>query len=591
MIFQTALYLALFICLSGWLWRVYQWLSIDIGPESPGDSGQRCLAAAKGLMAALFSRRLMGWLGALLKDALLQLHLLKSHPLRWLMHQLIFWGFLLLLLLHAFDEALTLRLFPDYAATLNPFLFLRNFMGLLVLSGVIIALGRRRFIPAHKRITARADLLVLALLAAIILSGFLAEAAQIISEPIFDEMVADYHGDDDPQAVAALRAVWARDYHVVFDPPPAVSEALLKSGADLNQESCAACHSRPTAAVASLPLAVLLKPLAPSLNRVRADLYLWHLHYLLCFAGLALLPFTKLRHLITTPLTLALRAGDTAMTSSENASPRGSGRITAPVTARHNRKTRRALALDACTHCGVCSRHCSVAPSADIIANPLILPSEKLLRLRQGLHPHLLDEVPDRFSEGSFICTECGRCTRLCPSGLDLHDLWRAGKADLAERQRPDLHTRVVQTASEILLDAITAATEGSDDRAASSFTPPPWAVESMELCDDPSIFQACVQCALCSSACPVVAAAGESERDPEIGPHLVTNLLRLGQPDLAQISSIVWSCVTCYQCQDSCPQQIRVADLLYELRNRAWRRLRQTPPKSWYSGNAKVGS
>jgi nitrate reductase gamma subunit len=452
MFFQTSLYLALFICLAGWLWRAYLWLSIDIGPESPGDPGRRCLAAAKGLAAALFSHRSVGFASAFIGNSLLQLHLLKSHPLRWLMHQLFFWGFLLLLLFHAFDETLTLRLFPDYAATRNPFLFLRNLMGLMVLAGILIALGRRRFIPAQKRITAGIDLLPLALLAAIILSGFLAEAAQIVSEPIFDEMVADYYGDDDPQAVAALRAVWAQEYHVVFDPPAPVSEELLEAGADLNRDSCMACHSRPTAAMASLPLAMLLKPVAPSLNRVRADLYLWHLHYLLCFVGLALLPFTKLRHLVTTPLTLAARAGDAAITSSAitsstressaDASLSAPGRKTDPVATRLNRKTRRALALDACTHCGVCSRHCSVAPCADTIANPLILPSEKLLRLRQNLHPRLPDEVPDRFSEGSFICTECGRCTRLCPSGLDLQDLWRAGKADLIERQRPDLHRR-----------------------------------------------------------------------------------------------------------------------------------------------------
>jgi Fe-S oxidoreductase len=258
---------------------------------------------------------------------------------------------------------------------------------------------------------------------------------------------------------------------------------------------------------------------------------------------------------------------------------------------RLNRKTRRALALDACTHCGACSRHCSVAPSADVLANALILPSEKLIRLRKSPRPRLPDEVPDRFSEGSFICTDCGRCTRLCPSGLDLQDLWRAGKADLTAQQRPDLHTRAVQTASEVLLDAIAADPVCTEDRSASTLTTPPWAAEGMGLCDDPSTFQACVQCAVCSSVCPVVAAAGESEEDPEMGPHLVTNLLRLGQSDLAQVSSMVWSCVTCYQCQDSCPQQIRVADLLFELRNRAWTRLRQAPPDIWRTGKARPGS
>ena len=99
-----------------------------------------------------------------------------------------------------------------------------------------------------------------------------------------------------------------------------------------------------------------------------------------------------------------------------------------------------------------------------------------------------------------------------------------------------------------------------------------------MELCDDPSTFQACVQCAVCTSVCPVVAAATEPDQDPEIGPHLVTNLLRMQQIELALASRMVWACVTCYQCQEHCPQHIRVADLLYELRNRGWSRMKAAP-------------
>jgi heterodisulfide reductase subunit C len=578
--FEISLYLALAICLAGMLWRGFQWLSIDIGPEASGSPGQRLTAAIRGILAASFGRRLVSGGASLLRDALLQLHLLKANPLRWLMHALIFWGFLLLLLFHAFDDEITRRLFGDYASTLNPFFLLRNLLGVLVLAGVLIALGRRRFIPAQKRISGTMDISALLLLVAILLSGFLLEASQIVSQPIFDEMVADYHGDD-PEEVAALRAVWAKDYHVSFDPPAAVTADLLAAGEELNEESCTVCHSRPTAAFASLPLAVLIKPVAPRLNHLRADIWLWHLHYLLCFAGMALLPFTKFRHLITTPLTLVLRAVDHRSLPAVEAT---SAAVSEYV--RLNRKTRRALALDGCTHCGVCSRRCSVAPSVDILANPLILPSEKLLRLRQTTrHAPPVDDG-DRFSEGSFVCTQCGRCTRICPSGLDLQDLWWASRADLVRERRSELHVRAVQTAPDELLGAISTTPVGPRPVG-----PPAWAGAQMDLSDDPSTFQACVQCAVCSSVCPVVAAASDADQDPEIGPHLVTNLLRLRQPDLAQASSMVWSCVTCYQCQESCPQQIRVADLLYELRNRAWARLRGTPSRDRHRGSTEVNS
>lgn len=565
MLFQFSLYLSLLICLGGLLWRMIQWLSIDIGPEDPGTLAQRAGAAVKGVTTATFTPRRLARFIALPGDILLQLHLIKAHPLRWLMHILLFWGFMLLLLLHALDDSISLRFFPDYIATLNPFLFLRNLLGALVLGGLVIALTRRVVIAGQKRVTSKADLLALALLAAIMGSGFLLEVTQIVSEPLFDEMVEDYHGSDDAEEIAALKAVWSRDYHVVFDPPPEISTELLATGAELNEESCLDCHSRPTAAFGSLPLALLAKPVAPLLNQLRADVMLWHLHYLFCFLGLALLPFTKFLHLLTTPLTLALRNA---------AVPGPAGGESADL----NRKTRRALALDGCTHCGACSQRCSVAPSADIIANPLILPSEKLLSLRALTRRPPAGHARARFSEGSYICTECGRCTRICPSGLDLQDLWRASRVDLGDQGLPELHTRAVQTPPATLLDHISATTDA-----------PSKAGEGMDLCDDPAAFQPCVQCAVCTSVCPVVAAATEPDQDPEIGPHLVTNLLRMRQPDLALASSMVWTCVTCYQCQESCPQQIRVADLLYELRNRAWRRLRNAPGENWTPGAKEV--
>ncbi len=552
MLFNTTLYLSLLICFAGLLWRLKQWFSIDIGPEAPGTVSQRSAATIRGAAAAIFSRRLPVVLAVLLRDVLLQMDLFKKHRLRWLMHMLIFWGFGLLLAFHALEGVVTQRLFYDYASTLNPFFFLRNFFGVIVLAGIGIALVRRLKIPAQKKITGRNDLLPLLLLPLIIISGFLLEATQIVSEPIFDEMVEDYMGSDDSEEVAPLRAVWAQDYHVVFDPSPEVTPELLEEGRVLNEENCTACHSRPTAAFASLPLAILAKPAAAELNRIRADELLRHLHYLVCFVALALLPFTKFKHLLTTPLTLALRSMGPAKASQAL-----------------NLKTRRALALDSCTHCGACSRVCSVAPSAQIIGNLDILPSEKLISLAQSARKNMPAARMESFSEGCFICTECYRCTQVCPSGLDLQDLWQATKVSLADQGFPELNTRAVRTPVETLLPVMN--TESS----------PAAKEDTMDLCDDPSTFQNCVQCAICTSVCPVVASATEPDYDPEIGPHLVTNLLRMQQMELALVSRMVWACVTCYQCQEHCPQHIRVADLLYELRNRGWSRMKGTPLSS----------
>jgi heterodisulfide reductase subunit C len=66
-------------------------------------------------------------------------------------------------------------------------------------------------------------------------------------------------------------------------------------------------------------------------------------------------------------------------------------------------------------------------------------------------------------------------------------------------------------------------------------------------------------------------AAAGQGV---DLTPQKVMNLLRLGLADLALGSRMVWDCAACYQCQEHCPEGIRVADIMLELRALAVQRL-----------------
>jgi len=43
-----------------------------------------------------------------------------------------------------------------------------------------------------------------------------------------------------------------------------------------------------------------------------------------------------------------------------------------------------------------------------------------------------------------------------------------------------------------------------------------------------------------------------------------------LGIRDLAFGSGMLWDCTTCYQCQEHCPQGVKVTEVLYELKNLA---------------------
>ena len=540
--------IALGICLAGTLWRISRWFLSDIGSESDGlSTGRRLAAYGRTLPNILTHPRFWQRTRIFLWEIVLQGHLLQQNRLRWAMHMAMCYGVLLLVLLHALDDWTAPVFFADYYPTLNPFRWLRNFFAFLVLAGVLGTAIRHRTHTRFKRIRSHADRLILMLLAVIIVSGILLESSQILSASVFEEMVEDYMGDDDPDEVAALRHYWATEMGAAL--PVRADERVndAAAGQMAHEAYCASCHSRPQAAFLSYPTSRLLKPVAGMMDTLRIDIWLWTLHYLASCLALACLPFSKFFHLLATPVNLLARA----------AGPVSDG-------PRAFRASRRALGLDACTHCGVCTEHCSVAPFYRVIPNMAILPSEKLLGVKRLATARAPDVEVALLAEGSFMCTLCGRCTRWCPSGIDLQDLWQASRRDLIQKGFPPFYERA-------------AATTPSVPRASASTLPglPPL---SLGLTDRPETFWACVQCTTCTSVCPVVAASDDPRRDLDLTPQQIMNLMRLQLKEQAFGCRMLWDCVTCYQCQEHCPQNVKVADVLYELRNEACRRAMLSP-------------
>ena len=211
--------------------------------------------------------------------------------------------------------------------------------------------------------------------------------------------------------------MWAAEYGVVF-PAGQTSQdpKVLARGREMNRESCVECHAPAQHAFASYALSRLIAPMALALDRANFPVILYYIHFLACFVGLAILPFTKFLHMFSAPLLMAFNA----------AVDRGE---MAPAA----KAFYRALELDACTHCGTCSVHCSVAPAVRILPNPTILPSEKLKALGDMARASGGNKPDPAFvRQGAYVCTDCGRCTRLCPVGINLRDLWAALKEDLA---------------------------------------------------------------------------------------------------------------------------------------------------------------
>jgi heterodisulfide reductase subunit C len=82
------------------------------------------------------------------------------------------------------------------------------------------------------------------------------------------------------------------------------------------------------------------------------------------------------------------------------------------------------------------------------------------------------------------------------------------------------------------------------------------------------STFSVCFGCQTCTNACPVVAQYDNPEEHLGLLPHQIMHACALGLRDLAFGSTMLWDCLTCYQCQEQCPQGVRVTDVLYELKN-----------------------
>ncbi len=73
-----------------------------------------------------------------------------------------------------------------------------------------------------------------------------------------------------------------------------------------------------------------------------------------------------------------------------------------------------------------------------------------------------------------------------------------------------------------------------------------------------------CFQCAKCSAGCPV------SDK-VNIQVHELMRMLLFGLKEVLE-TDMVWLCTTCYTCQERCPQGIDITDIIFGLKNMAFK-------------------
>ena len=571
--FDYLFYTSLIIFLLGLIYKISTWFTKKIGSIGKTTTiSQRLLSAAKGFIGVIFSFKILLLLEAFVLDVLFQRRVFKENFIRWLAHMLIFYGFMLLLLMHALETVVSEALFSDYYSTLNPFFFLRDFFGAMVLAGVILAAIRRYLSKPRRLRTGGMDHYAILIVAVVMLSGIALEGLKIASHSEFMRMVDEFAGIDDDDEIEALEALWVRDYGTVSPNIEApFDEDLIETGIEVHESNCMDCHASTKWAFSGFATAKLIKPMVLWLDEKDGVTLLWYIHILACFIGLAYLPFSKMFHLIATPLSL--------MTN----------RVMDPdKSLPANILTRQIVELDACTHCGSCSLNCSAAMVFEAIGNEYILPSEKMVLLKKLASGKKLDEAQTRaIQEGIYLCTNCDRCTVRCPSGIRLKELWYSVREALLESGPPLPHVltpfsfarglNIQETLSaDIYAHPIEDARQtvsGRFDSLMNPDTPIPLnaqKTEESQLSIKDTTYTHCFSCQTCTTVCPVVGNYEDPEQVLGLLPHQIMCSLGLGLTEMAFGARMNWDCLTCYKCQENCPQQVEVCDVLYRLKNTA---------------------
>ena len=579
MIFTILLYTSFFIFTIGFFYKISKWFSQKIGILSDDiTTSGRLSAAIKGLFGVIFSPKILILVKVFILDVILQRRIARENLLRWLMHMLIYSGFMLLLLIHALHGFITEPVFGEYYSTLNPFLFLRDFFAVMVIAGLGIAIYRRFMLKVPRLKTNAMDCYAIIILAVIMISGILLEGTKITSHSEFQSMVEVWSNLDDKEEIQALESVWIQDFGVIS---PNLKEPfdrkILEQGREIHEMNCAGCHSATKWAFAGYTLAKIVGPIATTLDRTGISNLLWYIHILACFFGLAYLPFSKMFHIIVTPISLLANAVMERDKSDQA-----------------NIATRQAMELDACMHCGTCSLRCSVIMAFEAFRNKYILPSEKMDFLKSlAAGKNLSLKELKAIQEGIYLCTNCDRCTVVCPAGINLKELWLNVREDLIQRAYPEPMALSPLSFARGLnrvylskydypkpIKLAKQAVAGKFDLLADPDTPLYFKSKDTEEVKDlkhrltDNTFACCFGCQSCTTVCPVAGSYDKPEEILGLLPHQIMHCLCLDLVEMASGSKMIWDCLTCYQCQEYCPQNVEITDIFYELKNLAVEKL-----------------
>lgn len=276
----------------------------------------------------------------------------------WIMHVMIFYGFIMLLLMHALDNIFTENIFSNYLPTLNPYFFLRDFFGFMLLIGILMSVLRRYLFRSSLPPDKNTDYFGVVFLCLIILSGFLLGGLKISSPTVYQNMVNTYapHIFEEKE-LQALEAFWDKHQGLASNIDfSSIDNEILSLGKRLHLENCSFCHADASWAMGSYAISKTIEPAVPTLERFSMVEFLYYFHFLICFIGLAYLPFSRMFHAIATPICIIVNS--IKLSSPDDIIRQG---------------IYKNLEMDCCQHGGSCHNSC-----------PIYNDRQGVLRIRQN---------------------------------------------------------------------------------------------------------------------------------------------------------------------------------------------------------------
>ena len=130
------------------------------------------------------------------------------------------------------------------------------------------------------------------------------------------------------------------------------------------------------------------------------------------------------------------------------------------------------LQMDACSGCSLCTDVCpavSAAKNGQLSGVYRLKELRRIMRSRTGLLQRFLgkqalaEESLKKFGDSVFLCTLCGRCQQVCPSGIQLKDLWLSLRQDMVNSHA---YPQKVDMIGENLAESHNVFNEDNDERA-----------------------------------------------------------------------------------------------------------------------------